>query len=158
MEKGVAIDSVLNAYESYLIESGYFSPNEEDRFSFYFKKMLEENDYIGAVPEPIFEAISKEQMGNHLNSSCFTDFDSNDIDIQDIIITYKFFELMEQLYEVEDTTTGPHVTATFFLRNFSEREMQSTFLRMQILIIIAWVTDLNKMTEFMDPLLPPIRG
>lgn len=157
-EKGVDIDSILNVYEEYLIEKRYFSNSDEEKYSFYFKKMVKENDFIGAVPEHIFEAISKVEMGRHLDKACFNYMDGFEIDISVILTANKMIQLGEQLNILEDSNLAPNIVGKFFLENFSEKEMQSSYLRMTILILIGWVTDLNKMTDYMEPLLPPIKG
>lgn len=153
LEKEVDIDSVLTAYEGYLIKEEFLSKNDEIRYTYFFRRMVSENDFIGSVPEEIFKEVSKVEIGNHISRECFKGVD--EYDWETLIVAGKFYHLAEQIANVKDIENAPKELGTFYLKNFSEEEMQAPFMRITLLLTIAWMTELN---GFFPSLLPPIKG
>lgn len=155
-EKGVDIDSVLNVYEDYLIGEGFLSKRDEDRYTHYFRRMVSENDFVGFVPQEIFNEISKVEIGKHMDRDCFVGFnDIDEIDWKTLLSAGKLYLLGKHHSEITDIGNAPREMGTFYLDHFSEEEMQAPFMRITLLLTIAWTTDLNR---YFKPLLPPIKG
>ena len=152
--KGVSIDSILDSYEKYLIKEGYLGSRKENRYSFFYQKMARENAFIGMIPESIMSEISKVEIGKHMGGNCFNDLKS--IHPDDIDGISKLFLLIQHYVKMEKTYDAPKEMAQFMLDTFNEDEFQSSFLRMQVLLTIAWVNDLNRYP--MPTLLPPIKN
>ncbi len=152
--KGVSIDSVLDSFEKHLIKEGYLGTTKENRYSFFYQKMAKENTFIGMIPESIMSEISKVEIGKHMGGNCFNDLKSMHPD--DVDGVSKLFLMIKQYEKIERTYDAPKEIAQFMLDTFNENEFQSSFLRIQVLLTIAWVSDLNRYP--VAPLLPPIKN
>ncbi|UII77767.1 hypothetical protein LV716_08360 [Flagellimonas sp. HMM57] len=152
--KGVNIESVLNSYEQYLIEEGYLGESKNSRYSFYFERMVKENSFIGKVPDTVFKEVTKVQIGKHIDNTCLEGME--EIDNQSSILMRKILLWKDWYAEPRETINAPKELGNFLLETFSEEELQSPFMRANLLLMIAWVTDLNN--AYLGDLLPPIKG
>ncbi|UII79687.1 hypothetical protein [Flagellimonas sp. CMM7] len=117
-EKNVNIDSLLNIYEDFLIKNEFLSQKKERRYTTYFQKMFSENDFIGYVPEDIFNVISKVEIGKHMDRGCFDNLVKHDIET--FSVAGKFFLFDDFLGQVKEIENTPKEMGSFFLRTFQK--------------------------------------
>ena len=153
-QKGIAIKTVLTNYEHYLIKHGFLSHNEQNRYSDYFNLMIKENEFIGNVPQEILTKVKKVEIGQHIDRDCFKNLQKIPRDSGSTF--FKFYQLKGKLNKFSEKT-WPKELASYFLVNFSKEEMKSSFFRMNVLIIICWVSELNQLPQI-NLQLPMIKG
>jgi len=156
-KKNIAIDSLLNSYENFLIKKKYLADEPNGRYSIFLEKMKKNNILEASVPKSTFNSLSTYNV-NFIIKECTPKIDV--LNFKDYDFYLKFLKIkinlmtnnfQEKEFELKDF-------AIILLDNFDKEDLDQAFFRTWLLIIIGSVALEEDQTRLSFKKLPPIKN